>query len=79
MYQDIGQIWSFRGRTHIRIKGQNLNFYLETHATPHNIHATPHNIYFIRLRILPRILVHYTGVWMTLYLETHSTFKTFAS
>ena len=45
-----------RGRTHVRIKGQNLNFYLETHATPHNIHATPHNIYFIRLRILPRIL-----------------------
>ena len=28
----------------------------ETHATPHNIHATPHNIYFMRLRILPRIL-----------------------
>ena len=50
----------FRGRTHVLIKGQNLNFYLETHATPHNI-------YFIRLRILPRILVHYTGVWMTLY------------
>ena len=45
-----------RGRTHVRIKGQNLNFYLENHATPHNIHATPHNIYFIRLRILPRIL-----------------------
>ena len=33
-----------------------MNFYLETHATPHNIHATPHYIYFIRLRILPRIL-----------------------
>ena len=45
-----------RSRTHVRIKGQNLNFYLETHATPHNIHTTPHNIYFIRLRILPRIL-----------------------
>ena len=44
------------GLTHVRIKGQNLNFYLETHTTPHNIHATPHNIYFIRLRILPRIL-----------------------
>ena len=25
-----------------------------------------HNIYFIRLRILLRNLVHYTGVWMTL-------------
>ena len=47
---------NIRGRTHVRMKGQNLNFYLETHATPHNIHATPHNIYFIRLRILPRIL-----------------------
>ena len=46
----------FRGRTHVRIKGQNLNFYLETHATPHNIGATPHDIYFIQLRILPRIL-----------------------
>ena len=45
-----------RGRTHIRIKGQNLNFYLENHATPHNIHATCHNIYFIRLRILHRIV-----------------------
>ena len=43
--------------THVSIKGQNLNFYLETHATTHNI-------YFIRLRILPRNLVHYTGVWM---------------
>ena len=50
-----------RGCTHVRIKGQNLNFYLDTHATTHNI-------YFIRLRILPRFLVHYTGVWMTLYL-----------
>ena len=47
------------GRTHICIKGQNLNFFLETHATMHNI-------YFIPLRILPRILVHYTSVWMTL-------------
>ena len=46
--------WGFRGRTHIRIKGQNLNFYLESHA------ATD-NIYFIRLRSLPRNLVHYTG------------------
>ena len=45
-----------RGRTHVHIKGQNLNFYLETHATPQSIHATPQNIYFIRLRILPRIL-----------------------
>ena len=45
-----------RGRTHVRFKGQNLNFFLETHATPHNIHVTPHNIYFIRLRFLPRIL-----------------------
>ena len=45
-----------RGRTHVRIKGHNLNFYLETHTTPHNIHEKPHNIYFIRLRILPRIL-----------------------
>ena len=26
------------------IKGQNLNFYLETRATPHNIHATLRNI-----------------------------------
>ena len=51
-----------RGRTHVRIKGQNLNLYLDTHATPHNIHATPNNIYFIRPKILPRILVHYTGV-----------------
>ena len=25
------------GRTHVRIKGQNLNIYLETHATPHNL------------------------------------------
>ena len=33
-----------RGRTHVRIKGQNLNFYLETHATSHNTHAAPHNI-----------------------------------
>ena len=31
-----------RGRTHVCIKGQNLNLYLETHATPHNINATPH-------------------------------------
>ena len=43
-------------RTHVRKKGQNLNFNLETHATPYNIHATPHNIYFMRLKILPRIL-----------------------
>ena len=28
-------------RTHVRIKGQNLNFYLETHTT------TTHHIYFI--------------------------------
>ena len=48
--------WPLRGRTHVRIKGQNLNFYLETHATSHNIHTIPHNIYFMRLRILPRIL-----------------------
>ena len=33
--------------------------YLETHATTHNT-------CFIRLIILPRNLVHYTGVWMTL-------------
>ena len=52
----VGVYFLFRGRTHVRIKGQNLNFYLETHATPHNIHATPHNIYLIWLRILPRIL-----------------------
>ena len=45
--------------THVRIEGQNLNFYLKTHATPQNI-------YFIRLRILPRNLVHYTGVCITL-------------
>ena len=44
----------------VRKKGQNLNFYLETDATPHNI-------YFIRLRIMPKFLVHHTGVWMTLY------------
>ena len=25
-------------RTHVRIKGQNLNFYLETHKTKHNLH-----------------------------------------
>ena len=49
------------GRTHVRIKGQNLNFYLE-------IHATTHHFYFTRLRILPRNLVHNTGVWMTLKL-----------
>ena len=48
--------YSVRGRTHVWIKGQNLNFYLETHATPHNIHATPHDIYFKWLRMLPRIL-----------------------
>ena len=67
-------MWSFlarvdealRGRTYVRIKGQYLNFYLETHATPYNIHATTHIFYFIRLRILPIILVHSTGVWMTL-------------
>ena len=41
---------------HFRIKGLNLNVYLETHSTPHNIHVTPYNIYFIRLRILPRVL-----------------------
>ena len=46
-------------RTHFGIKGQNLNFYLETHATTQNI-------YFRWLRILPRNLVNYTGVWMTL-------------
>ena len=41
-------------------KGQSLNFFLETHATPHSIQ-------FIRLRILPRnLVVNYTGVWMTL-------------
>ena len=33
-----------RGLTHVRIKGQNLNFYLETHVSTHNI-------YIIRLRI----------------------------
>ena len=48
------------GRTHVRIKGENLNFYLETQSTTHNI-------YFKRLRILSRNLVHYTDVWMTLY------------
>ena len=41
-------------RTHVRIKSQNLNFYLKTHATTHNI-------YFIRLRVLSRNLVHYIG------------------
>ena len=35
----------------VRIKGQNLNFYLETHATTHNI-------YVMWLRILPRNLAH---------------------
>ena len=40
----------FTGRTHVRIKGQNLNFYLETHATPNDIY------FIVRLRILPRIL-----------------------
>ena len=34
-------------RTRVSIKDQNLNFYLETHTTTHQI-------YFIRLRILPR-------------------------
>ena len=48
------------GRTHVRIKGQKLNFYLETHATTQNI-------YFRRLRNLARNSVHYTGMgWMTL-------------
>ena len=41
-----------------QIKVQILAFYLETHATTHNI-------YFIRLKILPRNLVHYTGVYYT--------------
>ena len=54
--QTLTKLESFRGHTHIRIKGQNLNFYLETHATSHNIHASPHNIYFTRLKILPRVL-----------------------
>ena len=44
---------SIMGRTHVSIKGQYLNVYLETHATTNHI-------YFIRLRILPRNLVHYT-------------------
>ena len=51
---------SIMARTHVPQKGQNLNFYLETHA------ATTHNTCFIRLRILPRNSVHYIGVWMTL-------------
>ena len=54
-------------RKHDRMKGQNLNFYLETHATTHNI-------YFIGLRILPRFLVHYIGVWMTLKLVFQAKF-----
>ena len=59
-----------RGRTNVCIKGQNLNFYLETHATPHNIHATPHNIYFIRLRILPRILgTLYWRMYVCMYVK----------
>ena len=29
---------SLMGRTHVRIKGQNLSFYLETHVTTHNIY-----------------------------------------
>ena len=41
------------GRTHVRMKGKNLNFYLETHAPTHNI-------YFIRLKI--HILAFYTDV-----------------
>ena len=53
----------FRGRTHVRIKGQNLNFNLQTHATPHNIHATPHDISFIWQKFCPESWVHYTGVW----------------
>ena len=53
MFQIYTDSNPLRGRTHVSIKGQNLNFYLET---PHNIDATPHNFYFIRLRILPRIL-----------------------
>ena len=44
------------GRTHVSTKGQNLNFYSETLATTHNI-------YFIRLRILPRNLVHVACGW----------------
>ena len=47
-------------RTHVRIKGLNYKLYLETHATMCKI-------YLIRLRILPRNLVHYTVVWRTLY------------
>ena len=48
------------GRTHVRIKGQNLNFYyLETHATTQNIS-------FIWQRILPRNSLYYTDVWMIL-------------
>ena len=52
-------MWFVNARTHVRIKGQNLIFYLETHATTHNI-------YFLWRRILPRNLVYYTDVWMTL-------------
>ena len=43
------------GPTHVRKKGQNLKFYLETHATTQDIYL-----------ILLRNLVQYTGVWMTL-------------
>ena len=35
------QICLVRGRTHVRIKGQDLNFYLETHATLERINAPP--------------------------------------
>ena len=58
-YSTSFQLIFLRGRTHVRIKGQNLIFYLESYATTYNI-------YFIRQRTLPRFLVHYTGVWITL-------------
>ena len=61
-YTNASSIFFIMGRTHVRIKGQNLNFYQETHATMYNI-------YFIRLRILPGNVAHYTAVWMTLNLR----------
>ena len=53
---------SLRGRTRVRIKGQNLNFYLETHANSINI-------CFMWLRHLIRVLVNCADVWMTLKVQ----------
>ena len=54
---------SFCPITHVRIKGQNLNFYLETHATTHNF-------CLIRLRILPRNIILACGWPLSKKLES---------